>query len=849
MKFYDKNLEEIYKYLNTSENGLTSEEANRRILEYGKNELEEKKRKPWIIKFLSQFNDLMIIILIIVATFLLIYGFLYSHDFTDSIVIYVVVFINAIMGFIQEEKAEVTLNDLKKYSVSKCKVKRDGLIQIIDSKDVVPGDIIFYEAGDKITSDARIISESNLAVLESSLTGESAPVIKNNKVLKGEKIIQDRTNMLFCGSIVTNGKVTAVVTTTGMLTEIGLIAVSLNTPYIVPSPLELKIKELSKKITILIFLVIIFIFIYGLFNGYKIIEILMLCVSLSVAAIPEGLPAVITITLTNGSYALLKKNTIVKQINAVETLGATDIICSDKTGTITENKMEVVSTKLEDKDMFDVIAALCNDALVEKTVMGDPMEISLLNYIGNKKVKDIKNRYKKLIDAPFDSDRKMMSTMVSDGENFYVLVKGSLENLISKCKDLSDKKTKEIFSQEKEMSNNSLRVIAFAYRKIDKNLKDSQELLKAEKNLTYVGICGMIDPPRKDVKDAVLKCKKAGIKPVMITGDSLNTAISIAKSVGILENEKEGILGSELDKYTDEELKNVIEKYSVYARVSPIHKRRIVAAWQALNKVVAMTGDGVNDAPAIKDAHVGIGMGITGTEVTKSVSDVILLDDSFSTIVTSVEEGRRIYNNIRNNIVYSLSSNFAEIFIVLISMVLGFDILLPIHILFIDLVTDSIPSICLSYEKAEKNIMNEPPRGINKPLFTKFIWSEIISSSIIEMIFVLICFFLGIKFFDKEIAMTIALLSVVMQEIIFAFSCRNLKEYIIGSGMFSNKTFNIGIISLIIIEILAFLTPLGKLINIVKLDYNLLIIVVLFNLSAFVLYEVVKIMLKNVFKD
>ncbi len=848
MQFYNKNIEDIFDELNTSESGLSSKEADIRILKYGKNELEEKKKKSWLFKFLEQFNDLMIIILLIVAVFLTFYGLFFSHEYTDAIVIFAVVLINSIMSFIQEEKAEVTLNDLKKYSVSKCKVKRDGVIHIIDSSLIVPGDIVIYEAGDKVTSDARIINESNLSVDESALTGESLPISKNTQTLDGKKIIQDRTNMLFCGSVITNGKATAVVVSTGMLSEIGLIAISLNTPYTVQSPLETKIKELSKKITILIFIIILFIFIYGLINGYKILEILMLCVSLSVAAIPEGLPAVITITLSNGAAALFRKNTVVKQIGAVETLGAVDVICSDKTGTITENKMKVLKTNLVDENMFELISVLCNDAVIGDEEIGDPTEISLLNYIGKTKIKEINDEYQRLIDAPFDSSRKMMSTFVSNDKRLYVLVKGSLENLLKNC-NLSDKEKEEILKKEKEMSDKSLRVIGFAYKEVKKEISTSKELLDNENNLTYAGICGMIDPPRKTVASSVLKCKKAGIRPIMITGDSLNTAVSIAKSVGIIETSNEGILGSELDNYSDEELKDVITKYSVYARVTPEHKRRIVTVFQSMGKVVSMTGDGVNDAPAIKDAHVGIGMGITGTEVTKNVADVILLDDSFSTIVDAVEEGRRIYANIRNNIVYSLSSNFAEIFVVLISMIFGYNILLPIHILFIDLITDSIPSICLSYEKAEKDIMNQKPRGLNKPMFTKFLWGEIIISAIIETAFVLVTYFIGLKYFSNDVASTLALLSLVMQEIIYAFSCRNLKKYAFKEGIFSNKAFNIGISILLIIEALVFLTPVGNIINIVVVDIKTILLVVLFNLFAFIIYEISKVRVAKIFKD
>lgn len=703
MKFYNKNIEDVFEELKTSESGLSSKEAEARILKYGKNELEEKKKQSWFLKFLAQFNDLMIIILLIVAVFLVFYGVFVSHEYTDAIVIFVVVLINSIMGFIQEEKAEVTLNDLKKYSVSKCKVKRDGVIHIIDSSLIVPGDIVIYEAGDKVTSDARIISESNLSVDESALTGESLPVSKSSEVLEGKRIIQDRTNMLFCGSVITNGKATAVVVSTGMLSEIGLIAVSLNTPYAVPSPLETKIKELSKKITIMIFFIILFIFIYGLINGYKILEILMLCVSLSVAAIPEGLPAVITITLSNGAAALFKKNTVVKQISAVETLGAVDIICSDKTGTITENKMKVVKTDLVDENMFELISVLCNDAVVGDEEIGDPTEISLLNYIGKTKIKGINDEYYRLIDAPFDSSRKMMSTFVSNDKNSYVLVKGSLENLLKRC-NITDKEREEILKREKEMSDESLRVIGFAYKEVKKEIKSSKELLDNESDLIYVGICGMIDPPRKTVASSVLKCKKAGIKPIMITGDSLNTAISIAKNVGIIENSNEGILGSELDNYTDEELKSVITKYSVYARVTPEHKRRIVTVFQSMGKVVAMTGDGVNDVIALKEADCSITLP-DATDSAKQVSQIVLLNSDFSILKDVLMEGRRVVNNITNVakifFVKTIYTVLLSIFCFLTNMEFPF---IPIQITLIDLAIEAYTSFFITFEKNEKKI-------------------------------------------------------------------------------------------------------------------------------------------------
>lgn len=861
MEAYNKDIKEVLKSLDSNLEGISSKEAEKRINTYGKNIIEEAKKKSKWRRFLGQFNDMMIIILIIVAIIMGIYGALVSHDYTDTIVITVVVLINAVMGFIQEEKAEVTLEGLKKYATSTCKIKRDGKVTIIDSKYIVPGDIIILEAGDKIPADARIISESNLSVDESPLTGESVPVKKQTKALKGKLQIQDQFNMLFCGCNITNGRAEAVIVRTGMLTELGKIAVSLNTPYEVMTPLQIKIKELSKNLTILIFIILLFMFIYGVVNDYKLMEIVMLCVSLAVAAIPEGLPAVITIALSGGAQALAKKNTIVRQMNAVETLGSTDIICSDKTGTITQNKMKIKKTIIYSDNMFEYICGLANDTIIDgDNLIGDPTETCLIDYLKDKHIDPIKmiEKHPRIVDAPFDSERKMMSTVNEINGKRYLLVKGSLDSILDRCSyiDNRGKKAKltsalkkEIDADEKELANNALRVIGFAYKEVDKKVTTSESCLKNEDNLIYAGMVGIIDPPRENVKESVKKCITAGIRPVMITGDSLITACAIAKEVGIIKSNDEGILGSELDKYTDEELVKVIDKYNVYARVSPEHKRRIVAAWQERGKVVAMTGDGVNDAPAIKDAHVGVGMGITGTEVTKSVADVILLDDSFATIVDSVEEGRRIFSNIRNNVVYSLSSNFAELFSVLIGMFTGHTILLPIHILFIDLVTDSIPSICLSFEHSEKDIMKKKPRGIDKPLFTPFVMASVISSAIIETAFVLITYFVALNKYGVETAASLALLSLVVQEIVYAIVCRNLKELVYKQGLFKNKILNYGILILLVIEAIVFLTPIGSFISIETLPLNIILNALLFNLIAFIIYELIKPILKRVFKD
>lgn len=848
---YSKNEEEIFKSLNSNINGLDSKEAKKRLSNYGQNIILSKKKKPWILRFLKQFNDTMIIILLVVALLLYFYGYFYSHEYTDTIVILFVVFINAIVGFIQEEKATLILRDLKKYETSTCKVKRNDKIIVINTKELVPGDIIYLESGETVPADIRILSCENLKVDESALTGESVPVQKSSDVLKESLIIQEQKNMLFLGTNIINGKCTGIVVSTGKNSELGKIALSLNEIDRIETPLQLKIKELSKKITLIVFIILIFIFILALINKYTILEIIMLCSSLAVAAIPEGLPTVITITLSVGISNLAKKKTVVKQMQAVETLGAIDIICSDKTGTITQNKMSVNEEYILDENMLNYICALCNDGLIYKDkYVGDPTETCLYDYLYNKKLDPLKIRKKceRILDIPFDSERKMFTTLNKIDNDIYILCKGSMDSLIEKV-NLTKSEKKNVLDKVKTLSKDALRTLGFAYKKINYIPKDIKELEKEENNLSFAGILGMIDPPRESVKKSVLLCKNAGIRPIMITGDSIDTATAIAKNVGIIDNDNEAMLGSELDKYNDKELKDIVKKYSVFARVNPSHKERIVFALQNSGKIVAMTGDGVNDAPAIKDAHVGVGMGITGTDVTKSASDIVLMDDSFSTIVVAVEEGRRIYNNIRNNIVFSLSSNFAEIFTIVIGLLTKTTILLPIYILFIDLVTDSIPSICLSFEKSEDGIMNKKPRGINKPLFTSFIKSCIVSSAIIETIFVVLTYFISLKIYGQETAMSLALLSMVVQEIVYSVSCRNLKQSVIRQGLFSNKAMNYGLLLILLIEFIVFVTPLGKLISITSIDFALILVVFLINLMSIFIYELIKPLLVRYFKD
>lgn len=858
MDFYNKDVKEVLKELDTSIDGLSLRESKVRLDKYGENKIIEAKDKSKFGMFVSQFDDMMIIVLLVVAFLMFFISYFYNHDYTDSIVIFVVVFINAIIGFIQELKAHISLKGLKDYSVDKCKVRRDNNIYLIDSSSLVLGDIILLDAGDKVCADARIIKETGLKVSESALTGESFPVSKFSHKLQNKLSIQEQNNMLFMGSNLTNGNCEAVVTKTGMNSELGRIATSLNTPYKVPTPLELKINEISKKLTYLIFLIIIFIFIFCVIKQYKLMETIMLCVSVAVAAIPEGLPAVISITLSNGASLMAKKKTIVKNMSAIETLGSTDVICTDKTGTITENKMTVDSIYASNKTMLKKIALLCNNVIVSDTLIGDPTETSLIDYYYKDYTLYTKyeKKYPRIDSIPFDSNRKMMTTINNIDGKFYCLTKGSLESILSKSIKidegriirLTNEKRKKILSLEKKYANKGLRVMAYAY-KVLKDKPKKGEYKRIEDDLIFVGLVGIIDNPREYVKESVLLAREAGIKTVMITGDSLLTAVSVAKSVGIIDSSDEAILGSNLDDLSDYELDKIILDYSVFARVSPIHKQRIVTSFQRLDKVVAMTGDGVNDAPAIKDAHVGVGMGITGTEITKSVADIILLDDSYSTIVEATKEGRRIYSNIRNNVVYSISSNLAEIFVILVGLFTGNTILVPIHILFIDLLTDSIPSICIAFETAENDVMKKAPRGLNTPLFTPFLYAHIISSSIIETMFVLVTYFITLKVYGINVAQSVAIIALIIQEIAYAFSCRNLNKNLIKHGILTNKAFNIGIIITLIIQCIFLFTPVRTVLHIETMSLKCLIYVIAFNLSGIILYEYTKYLIKRDYND
>ena len=850
-QWFNKSIEEVKEQLKVGNQGLSDEQVKEKREIYGLNELQAQKKKSLIVKFLEQFKDFMIIILIIAAVISGAVGYYQGEGITDSIIILIVVIVNAIIGVAQESKAEKSLEALQKLSSHVTKVIRNGKVDVIPSKELVPGDIVILDTGDYVPADLRIIEAANLKAQEASLTGESVPVDKNTDVINDEKIgLGDRTNMLFSSSLITYGRGRGIVVETGMNTEVGKIAGMINEVEETETPLQQKLNKLGKTLGIVAIVICVIIFIIGLLYGKEPIEMFMTAVSLAVAAIPEGLAAVSTIVLAIGVQRMVKKHAIVKKLPAVETLGSTTVICSDKTGTLTQNKMTVkkvfYNNKLVDLDDIDIdnlgdelekltyISMFCNDTKVlDGKLTGDPTETALID-MGFKLdfQPPILEKYERVKELPFDSDRKLMTTVHLFPNKYMVYTKGGVDELLSRCNSYVingnvntdiDEYKKEIAKQNEEMAKNALRVLAMAYKELDHEPTD-EEMKTIESDLTYVGMVGMIDPPREEVKDAVEKCKTAGIKTVMITGDHKITAIAIAKALGILENEDEAITGSELEEMSDEDLIKNVRKYSVYARVSPEHKVRIVKAWQANGEIVAMTGDGVNDAPALKTADIGCAMGIVGTDVSKEAADVILTDDNFATIVSSVEEGRRIYDNILKAIQFLLSSNVGEIIILFVAILMtpllskwfNIDVnlitpLLPIHILWINLVTDSLPALALAVDPAEKDIMNRKPLKPKQGVFTKGMTFRVIYQGIMIGVLTLVAFIIGLATPENElpvvniteangivrtlsaeevkveIGQAMAFTVLALSELVHVFNIRNNKKSIFKTGIFNNS--------------------------------------------------------------
>ena len=817
----------------------------------------------------------MVILLLVVGILSFFYALFETHDYLDSIVILGTTFVNILMGYLQEDKAEDAVEKLKQYSITKVQVYRDGKVEEVSSTHLVVGDILVLEAGDSVPADARIIESYFAKADEAVLTGESNSVSKNDEILDSDVSLHERSNMVFAGTNLVSGKVVAVVVATSMKTEIGKIAKAINTSEEPITSLQVKVKKVSTFISMVAIFLVMFVLIFSIIKDYDVLTVIMLCISMIVASVPECLPIAITSTLMIGVKAMAKKKTVVRNMAAIETLGATEIICTDKTGTLTLNQMDVVKghfdgkvTSLEDFDLHKndkivSILALCNTAIKDKkdNYVGDAVDVALLNFLEEKNisVEKVKQNFQKIVEIPFDSERKMMSFVFQKNQDKILFTKGSTESILSRCGFLlEDGEVKKITKDEKEkileteeaLSKEALKVIALAYKENLSTYDEEEKYLQEEnKQLIFVGLLAMKDPARSDVKAAIEKCKNAKIRPIMITGDSLDTALAIAREVGIIEEGEEGILGSELDKMTPRELKKCVNEYNVFARVSPDHKYLIVDALERQGKVVAMTGDGVNDAPALQLANVGIGMGASGTDVTKSVSDILLLDDSFSTIVTAVSEGRRIYDNVIANVLYNLSSNFTEIVLIILGMFLNNQIILALHVLYIDLVADTIPSICLAFEKSSKKNMKKKPNGLNKPIFTPYFLAFLVLSVIVEAGVSLLVYFVSIDSLGVEMAQTLALLSVVLNEFVFAYNCRSLKEGIFQKGLFSNKQLNLGVFFLLLVQLLVFLTPIGQIFSLQIVSFGQFFLVLFVNLISLVIIEMFKPILNHFFKE
>lgn len=830
MKHYLESSSEVFGEVKSTENGLTSEQARRRSAETGKNKLAEGKKTPLILRFLSQFADPMIIILIAAAVISAITSVLQKEFPSDVIIIMFVVIVNAILGVYQESKAEKAIEALQKMAAATTKVLRDGKVCEIPSEDLTVGDVVLLEAGDAVPADGRIFESASLKIEESALTGESVPVNKFIKAigLEGQKDVPlgDRKNMMYMGSTVVYGRGKAVITSIGMDTEMGKIAGALSSAKDEQTPLQKKLGQLSKILSFIVLGICVFMFAFdivrALVTGTEmnldfLLGSFMLAVSLAVAAIPEGLAAVVTVVLSIGVTNMSKKNAIIRKLTAVETLGCAQIICSDKTGTLTQNKMTVVEHYCDNEKMLAEGMALCTDVNLDDdgNLVGEPTEMALVAYsmsLGMNKNELLKSA-PRVGEAPFDSNRKMMSTIHKTADGILQFTKGAPDEILKHCtrifkngevSPLTDADRDAVLKKNKEFADRALRVLACGYKQLS-CVPEDQSPDNIENELVFCGLVGMIDPVRPEVKAAIEECRGAGIRPIMITGDHKDTAVAIALELGIIKDKSEAITGAELDDISDEDFKEKVTQYSVYARVQPEHKVRIVNAWKSRGMITAMTGDGVNDAPSIKSADIGVGMGITGTDVTKNVADMVLADDNFATIVSAVEEGRRIYDNIRKSIQFLLSSNLSEVMAIFTANLLGFTILKPVHLLWINLVTDCFPALALSMEKGEKNLMKRPPRKSSDGIFAGGVGFDVVYQGLFVTLLTLAAYFIGHfmeagrwELTESADGMTMAFLTMSMCEIFHSFNMRSqhgstvsmllhgsFNKYILGSTVLS----------------------------------------------------------------
>ena len=891
-KWFSKSGEDVAKFFETDMiKGLSSEQVEEKRSVYGTNEIVSKNKKSIAKMILEQFQDFMIIILIIAAVISGIVGQSNGEGFTDSIIILVIVILNAVIGVIQELKAQKSLESLKNLSAPHSKVIRDGKLQDLESKYLVPGDIVVLETGDYVPADLRLIEAVNLKTQEAALTGESLPVEKNTEKIDKEDIgIGDRLNQAFSSSLVTYGRGKGIVVSIGMQTEVGKIATMLDSVDDSETPLSRRLEALGKTLGIAALVICLVIFAVGSFvHGREIFEMFMTAVSLAVAAIPEGLPAISTIVLSIGVQRMVKRNAIIRTLPSVETLGSATVICSDKTGTLTQNKMtvekifynnEIFGVEEKKYNVDDHLRLLmnsmilCNDTKVTKEgeefkLAGDPTETALVD-LGiklNMLKTTMDDENPRVEEIPFDSERKLMSTVNNTNQGLFVYTKGGVDEILSKCSKiyldnqemaLSAENINYIKQVNEEMAKGALRVLAMAYKRVDK-VPTRNEMNNLESELVYIGMVGMIDPARPEAKEAVEKCKTAGIKPVMITGDHKVTAMAIAKDIGILENESEAITGSELEKMPQEELEKNVKNYSVYARVSPEHKVRIVKAWQSQGEVVAMTGDGVNDAPALKTADIGAAMGIVGTDVAKEAADVVLTDDNFATIVSAVEEGRRIYDNILKAVQYLLSSNIGEIIVLFVATMFGWlaEPLLPIHILWINLVTDSLPALALSVDPAEKDIMKRKARK-DKNIFSKGMTFRVIYQGIMVGVLTLLAFCIGCRFdfaslANPEVAMTaqtMAFAVLAMSELVHAYNVRSNKESIFKLKLKTNMVLVLAtLVSLLLMVVVLGVPVLQGMFEVTELSITNWVWVILLSLAPLTIVEILKLFKINTLKD
>jgi Ca2+-transporting ATPase len=889
--FYTQADEVVLQKMETTTEGLTAQEAQKRIEIYGENALDEGKKKSIVVKFFEQFKDFMIIVLLVAAVI----SAVFSHDVVDSVIILLVVVLNAVFGVIQEAKAEQAIEALKEMSSPNANVRRDGHVITVKSDELVPGDIVLLEAGDVVPADVRLLEAASLKIEEAALTGESVPVEKEATVLTGSDIgIGDRINMAYSNSNVTYGRGFGVVVGTGMNTEVGKIAGMLANEQETETPLKQNLNQLGKMLTIAILAIAAIMFVVGMFNGRTWIDMLLTSISLAVAAIPEGLPAIVTIILALGTQKMAKKNSIVRKLPAVETLGSTDIICSDKTGTLTLNQMTVEALYTDGKvakatdtistdNMALKIMNFANDTKIAQdgSLIGDPTETALVQFGLDHEfnVTEKVAAQPRVAEIPFDSDRKLMSTIHQLPEGgFLVAVKGAPDELVKRCKEilvngsttvLDEKSRQEILTTNTSLAKQALRVLGTAYKYVE-TIPTEMDSDVVETDLVFAGLVGMIDPERKEAAEAVKVAKEAGIRPIMITGDHRDTAEAIAARLGIIKagDDDAVITGAELNELSDEEFAEKVGNYSVYARVSPEHKVRIVKAWQQEGKVVAMTGDGVNDAPALKAADIGIGMGITGTEVSKGASDMVLADDNFSTIIVAVEEGRKVFSNIQKTIQYLLSANLGEVLTLFIATMLNWDTLLPVHLLWINLVTDTFPAIALGVEPAERDVMSHAPRGKKSNFFSGGVFSSVVYQGIVQGGLTLFVYKMAIEFpahtaanmpgmstqalsnLQHGDALTMAFATLGLIQLFHAFNVKSIYQSIFKVGLFRNKSFNLAIlVSFLLLAATIVIPGFNDLFSVTHLDAYQWAIVAGTSFSIIPIVEIVKFIQRKMGKE